>query len=294
MKDVSTTNRPGVFLLLISAAMCFPLFPARAEAPLEITLVSEFDSIQPGRAFTVALRLKHGSVHHSYWKFPGLVGIPTAIQWDLPDDWTAGELQWPAPEHVNMRGTMAHGYHGTKLILATVRPPPKIADKSITLRGKTQWMACSQKKCTPGFVDVSLTLPVAESDPRPTQWRKLFVFTRRNMPIIASGWHVAARVKKKTVLLTITPPETTRLEEVPPGLYFFSEDGLVISHKPQKFKVKNGVIHARLPRNEFGPKDPGSLRGVLHRDGGWNEHKQQITLSAEGAAFRCDAPLPRS
>src|SRR5688572_10915548 len=45
--------------------------------PLTIELVSEVASIQPGSPFYVGLHLKHKEHYHTYWKFPGIVGVPT-------------------------------------------------------------------------------------------------------------------------------------------------------------------------------------------------------------------------
>ena len=65
---------------------------------LEIALISEVKSIKAGESFTVGLHLKHHKGFHSYWKNPGVVGLPTSIKWDLPKGFTAGEIQWPYPE----------------------------------------------------------------------------------------------------------------------------------------------------------------------------------------------------
>ena len=50
---------------------------AQAEVPLDIKLVSEVTSIAPGQPFYVGLALPHGEGYHTYWKFPGIVGVPT-------------------------------------------------------------------------------------------------------------------------------------------------------------------------------------------------------------------------
>src|SRR6187551_155684 len=69
--------------VLSSCVLCFvfcAFSPVRA-APLSIELVSEVTSIQPGTPFYVGLHLKHQEHYHTYWKFPGIVGVPTDMAW---------------------------------------------------------------------------------------------------------------------------------------------------------------------------------------------------------------------
>ena len=52
---------------------------AAMENPLRIDLVSSTTSIQPGTPFRVGLHLQHPRGYHTYWKFPGIVGVPLNI-----------------------------------------------------------------------------------------------------------------------------------------------------------------------------------------------------------------------
>src|SRR5687767_15037610 len=78
---------------------CVSASPLRAD-PLKIDLISEVSTIQPGTPFHVGLHLKHREHYHTYWKFPGIVGVPTDTEWGLPPGWHANSLEWPAPERV--------------------------------------------------------------------------------------------------------------------------------------------------------------------------------------------------
>src|SRR5215212_269957 len=91
--------------------------------PLSIELISEVTSIQPGTSFYVGLHLKHQEHYHTYWKFPGIVGVPTDMAWKLPPGWKAGPIEWPAPERVMMFQIKAQGYHGEVLLPMKVTPP---------------------------------------------------------------------------------------------------------------------------------------------------------------------------
>src|ERR1700734_1895906 len=60
--------------------------------PIQIDLLAEDESIQPGRPFWLAVRLKLKDNYHAYWKNPGEAGFPTTIQWHLPSGFEVGPM----------------------------------------------------------------------------------------------------------------------------------------------------------------------------------------------------------
>ena len=64
-------------------------------------LVSENKTLVPGTTNTVAIRLEMEDHWHTYWENPGDSGLPTTVDWTLPDGITAGPLQWPVPQWIN-------------------------------------------------------------------------------------------------------------------------------------------------------------------------------------------------
>ena len=68
---------------------------------------------------------------HTYWKNPGDSGLPTRIQWVLPEGWKAGEIQWPYPKPLPIGPLMNYGYEDEVLLLtdltaARVRPAGRL------------------------------------------------------------------------------------------------------------------------------------------------------------------------
>ena len=108
LQNCGTLQRVRV---LSSCILCFVIcdFSTLRAEPLSIDLISEVASIQPGTPFYVGLRLKHREHYHSYWKFPGIVGVPTDMVCSLPRGWKAGPLEWPEPERVIMIKIKAQG-----------------------------------------------------------------------------------------------------------------------------------------------------------------------------------------
>ena len=75
-----------------------------SQDPVRFELVSEDTSIQPGHPFWVALHLTIDDHWHSYWKHPGDIGMPTRVEWVLPEGYIISELEWPYPQRFEQNG----------------------------------------------------------------------------------------------------------------------------------------------------------------------------------------------
>src|SRR6478752_2944742 len=89
---------------------------------VEAELVSDQKAVQPGKPVTVGLRLRMADHWHTYWKNPGDSGLPTRIQWELPDGWKAGEIQWPYPKPLPVGPLMNYGYEDEVLLVTDITP----------------------------------------------------------------------------------------------------------------------------------------------------------------------------
>ena len=124
------------------------------------SLVADTSVIVPGQPFQVGLRLRMAPGWHTYWQNPGDAGLSTTINWELPEGFTAGTIQWPVPLRIIEPGDIhAFGYKGETLLLVTITPPAQIDAREITLRARASWLVCEQI-CIPGSADVALTLDV--------------------------------------------------------------------------------------------------------------------------------------
>ena len=255
---------------------------------VNLQLISEVKSIQPGEPFTVGLYIQHGPGFHTYWQNPGVVGVKTTFEWDLPEGFEAGPVQWPAPQRTKMATLTAYGYEGDCVLLVDITPPKELPEEmeKVTLKTKVGWMACATT-CHPGWSDFELTLPVGkkpagEEKVRPDwnpQARKLIKAERRKFPEKIAGWRTeTGRVpggdeKNRWLELTVfAPEEETAWETLADwgDVYFFSHDDQVDSDAPQKLTVNSdGSLTLRMKVSQYTPEDPKSLPGILFRAKGW-------------------------
>lgn len=255
-------------------AFCFfALTGFAVENPLSIELVSEVTAIQPGKPFYVGLHLEHPRGYHTYWKYTGIVGIPTAMEWKLPKGWKADPIEWPEPERVFMFQIKAQGFHGEKLLPMRITPPKNLQPgKVVKLEGKARWMCCG-RNCHPGVKDLSIELPVADGETqRDGRWAKMFEESRAGVARESSDWAVVASHKDGEITLSIRPVTAEAKAHFPvvKSVRFFTEDGLIDPNKPESLVKGEGEFVLSQTVSEYFHKPlPKQVVGILQTTEGW-------------------------
>lgn len=262
--------------LLLVALGLFLTTPASAEIGLNIRLVSEVTAVVPGQPFRLGLFIQHEPGYHTYWKFPGIVGVPTTIEWQLPEGFKAGELEYPEPEPTMMFQIKAQGYERDVLLQTEIIPPTNLKPgQKVLLKGKTSWMCCA-RTCHPGTKDLAIELTVAGTNSLNPQWHPIFAKERSLYVQTTTAWKASAEENDMQVILRLTPvqglaqpfPDSAAAAKV----VFFTEDGWINSDGEQKVALtQDGGIEITLERSEvfLGKEPPSKLYGILRRPDGW-------------------------
>jgi thiol:disulfide interchange protein DsbD len=144
------------------------LAAAGPPSPLvHVELLSDGQSIAPGRTFWLGLRQQIPPGWHTYWVNPGDSGEPPRVEWALPAGFTAGEIHWPHPERIPVGPAMSYGYSNAVVLPIPVTAPADLPPGGrVILRGQASWVVC-EKTCVPEEAPVELSLPVAATTPAP-------------------------------------------------------------------------------------------------------------------------------
>ena len=145
-------------------------------------LVSEAATLAPGRTVTLGLHMAMKRGWHVYWRNPGDSGLPPEMAWRLPEGFSVGATQWPAPERIPVQTLMNFGYEGEVTLLVPLRVPETLpASGRVSLSGTLSYLVC-EEICIPGSAELALDLPVGTSaEPDPAQGR-LFAEARAALP----------------------------------------------------------------------------------------------------------------
>lgn len=259
--------RTLIIPLVLSIAPASAGVEQKSHKGVDVTLISENKAIKAGETFTVGLKIHHHEGYHTYWKSPGIAGVPTEIQWELPEGFKAGEIQWPYPEKSMMAIHPVHGYERDVLLLVDIQAPENLSADQVDLKATATWMACA-KGCSPGKAALQLVLPVAEAAAVNDEAAAEFAKSRAEIPKPLDGWTVETLSSPDAEEVHFRLKPTGALKELPGGLYFFSTDGQVSSDKPQTVtRAEDGTVEIKVARSKYSPSGKASIPGVLVADG---------------------------
>ena len=259
--------------VLMIALLALGLSPLFAETvvntgQVEAQLVSDQTAIQPGKSFSVALRMTLEDHWHVYWQNPGEAGFPPTVDWDLPEGFEAGDIQFPYPHRVSFGDLINYGYEGTVLFIMELTAPAELPiGEDIELKASSSWLVC-KTECIPQGGDLSLTLAVAEAPAPDHRWVQAFAETRALHPLPESGWSIETAYEDTLLLVQVKPPADYQGEFNALSFFPYSEE--LINHSAdQKFTKSNAVYQLSIPVSEFAEELPDTVAGVLVSDDGW-------------------------
>ena len=176
-------------------------FEFSADTPTtKATLLSEVKTLEAGKPFTLALRLEHPQGWHSYYQNSGGIEESPSIRWSLPDGFSAGPIQWPAPAVKDGLLGKSFIYEGSPVFLVDIQTPPNLeSGTSATLQADATWQICSES-CINETQSFSITVGVGNnSEIDPTQ-APLFAEARAKLPQKISGTPQASSNGRDIVL----------------------------------------------------------------------------------------------
>ncbi len=147
---------PCLLLGLAAPSFAAESPPAQGNA-VTARLIAVEDGVAPGAAtLSAGLALSLADGWHTYWRSPGEVGLPPALDWSASDNVASVELAYPAPERFEAFGIQNFGYSdGVTFPLAVaLERPGEPARLDVT----AELLVCAEI-CVPETLRVTLDLP---------------------------------------------------------------------------------------------------------------------------------------
>jgi thiol:disulfide interchange protein DsbD len=224
---------------LAAALLAFPLAaaPVVKTEHVEARLVAERVSAQPGKPFTVGLQLRMAPHWHTYWKNPGDSGLPTKIQWVLPEGWKAGEIQWPYPKPLPIGPLVNYGYED-EVVLLTELTPPANASRPASIKARAEWLVCKDV-CIPEKGELDLAMPVSAQEGAREPSGQIAIDRSRSKPSVdPAGWKFVSAVSGKTLVVHLTPPQGRKAPAK--AMFFPDRENLIETAAPQNVSRRAG------------------------------------------------------
>lgn len=265
MKHIISLLGAGLVFLNVSAALAQePVVKDGVPRYVETRLVPEFSAIKPGQTMTFAIVQTIVDSWHTYWKNPGDSGEALRAEWDLPDGFTAGDLQWPIPHRIPVGPLLNFGYSNQTITLADITAPATLSGSEVTLKVALEWLVC-QEICVPETTTISLSLPVASENQDVTPMdADLFNAARANIPARAD-WPGMLEEQSGKLVLTFTPDseDLTPWQNASSIEFFPDEWGVILNAEPQSNMVVDNQIKLSLARDTRDLHKLGEIQGVL-------------------------------
>lgn len=225
------------------------------EPKVSVSLVPETPTIAPGKSFDVVVRIDIERPWHIYWQNPGDTGVPTNVDWQLPDGWKVAPLQFPVPKRFESGGYVSYGHEGEVLLISRLTPPSN-AKGRVTLKASIDWLACIEA-CVIGQADVQTQVTIGGDSGVAGVKSPVLERARAALPTSSEGLQVT----------TVPTVDGYRLRAE--GLsrvvsaYFFPYNGEAIASNWQHPIVSSNAVEVLLKRSPYAKEPPAQLSGVL-------------------------------
>ena len=239
----SAAKRIATFLALALALLGAQHALAQAspdqEPNISASLVAE-SAATPGEEVFLAIHFQPVSEEwHGYWKNPGDAGYGIALNWKLPDGWSAGEPHYPVPQKLLISELMNHIYEGDYAVLVPLQVPADAQRGIEPITLQAEWLACTDQICVPEGGSLSLDIPVGEGDFGDDR----FAIWRSAIPPMLDS---AAAFDFTDNALRIAIPLPSNVELSDPHVYLATPD-LIQYAAIQKFGREGDLLIAEIP-----------------------------------------------
>ncbi|MEX2382747.1 MAG: protein-disulfide reductase DsbD domain-containing protein [Opitutales bacterium] len=149
-------------LLLASSAPGALSAAGGAAQPVRAELLSEAVQVRAGDKVRVGVRFEIEPGWHIYGEDAGFAGLPTRVDWDLPEGMAVGALSYPPDALFVVGGEEGYGYENDVFLVATLTIPEGIdLGEIVSFSARVSWLASSDVHIA-GEEVFSLDLPVGE------------------------------------------------------------------------------------------------------------------------------------
>ena len=255
MKFNITTIQYFVSIVFVSTVYSFAQQKSLAEAKLVVdTFLRQNDS-----TISIGVLINLKDDWHIYWRNPGDSGLPTEIEFILPNGVTASEIKFPIPEIFTSDEIVNYGYSHQVLLMSELSIPNNFSQKEISLSAKLTSLICKDL-CKAFDTTLTIKLDLTKAFYPTKLISDEFDFTKSVLPIKNHTLKTSAITKSDSVYLKVNVDEITNVSNIK----FLSYDAGIFrnSIKQNVFKKENH-FEIILEPDPFRVNNPTLLNGII-------------------------------
>ena len=217
------------------------------------------EGITPGKPVWLGLQIEHQPHWHTYWKNPGDSGLPTTLNWQLPNGVMVGEIAWPTPQQLPVGPLMNYGYEGRVLLPVPLTLSNGLAGSTLDIKLSAQWLVCKDI-CIPQQGEFALSLPVQAST---ALHGAAFDNARRAAPQPAPGAVARAELAQEGKVLKINVSGLPAALQGRPLTFFAETAGVVEPAAPVVARWEGSTWSAQVTISSQRLESPSEMKAVL-------------------------------
>jgi DsbC/DsbD-like thiol-disulfide interchange protein len=116
----------------------------QSDSVVHAEFLTSAQAVKPKGKFLLAVRFDIEDGYRISWQNPGDVGKTTRVRFEVPEGFSVGPLQYPAPTRFELPGKLVnYGYERQTAIFAEVTAPDRVPDgRAYRFDVKADWLAC--------------------------------------------------------------------------------------------------------------------------------------------------------
>ncbi|MES2825600.1 MAG: thioredoxin family protein [Pseudomonadota bacterium] len=234
----------------------------RAETPqVSAQLVASVAAVSPGSDIYLGVHQRIIPHWHTYWSNSGDSGLPTTIEWQLPEGTIASEILWPIPSHISLGTITNYGYSNEVTLLSKISIPKEAkVGSQFTAVATVDWLVCNEE-CIPQQVQLSLSLPVVAASNPSGAGSPLIASALSQLPI-ESPWPVQIEQTADGINLKAAIPES-QAKNIKDIWFYPADWGVIKQNIDQPYRATADGVTLSLQSGEAPRKPDQPLKGVL-------------------------------
>ena len=249
-----------IVLILCNGSVIASTYEASTDQ-VKARLISSVDAVHPGDEILVGVQELIIPHWHTYWINPGDSGLPTTIDYILPNGSTAGSIQWPTPSRIVLGPVTNYGYENEVILLSKLKIPDDIQTGSeFLIQAKVKWLVCDEI-CIPQKVDLSLSLPIVLPGTASGNGSPLIKAAQTRLPT-SSPWPFNIVKKENTLAIRVKDAQFTNSNIK--NVWFYPEKwGKIVHSAEQPWKISGDTLEIQLKSGDEPLSTDEKLSGIL-------------------------------
>lgn len=196
-------NRISKIYILIIFTISAQQFALAQQVPLtQARLVVDSFSPQKDSIISIGVLIKLKEDWHIYWRNPGDSGLPTDINFTLPNEVVASEIKFPTPKIFYSDEIINYGYDNEVLFIAELTVPKNYSEQYLNITAKLTSLICKDL-CRSFDTTLTTTINLSQDFYPDKNITDRFALIRSALPTIDNNIKVSAIKQSNSVSLLL-------------------------------------------------------------------------------------------